>query len=242
MNDSEPDAPNPRGDGVPQMLPDRDELARAEVAAYWMATGDRGPLDSGLMRVEVCTRALRLADVTHEAAPGHRLRLRLRHATQKVFITEERDTGSVFVWDTLAPTGGVARRWSAGAGRGPEMTTERSTGDEWADVAEEVLCAAMVAMLGGLLEEERERFIELVGKLPWLLHSLHCRDAFYGHADRDADRLACAALLQGVRPVEVALVALVAGLAQWCAEPALRHAVAAVADLARSTWTDKGVS
>jgi hypothetical protein len=241
MNDGEAGAPTRRGDGVPETLPDRDELARAEVAAYWMATGDRGPLGEGLMRVEVCTRALRLADITHEATPGHRLRLRLRHATQKVSIIEERDTGSAFVWDTLGPTDVVAGRVSAAAGTGP-ATHQGSAGDEWAHVAEDVLGAAMVAMLGGLPEEERERFVEVVGKLPWLLHALHCWDAFYGHGAGDASGVASAALMQGVRPVEVALVALVAGLAHWCAEPALRRAVAAVADRARSTWADEVAS
>lgn len=241
MNDGDAGAPTVRRDGVPETLPDRDELARAEVAAYWMATGARRPLGEGLMRVEVCTRALRLADVAHEARPGHRLRLRLQHATQKVSIIEERDTGSVFVWDTLAPTDVGAGRVPAVAGPGP-ADHRGSPGHEWAQVAEDVLGATMVAMLGGLPEEERERFVEVVGKLPWLLHALHCWDAFYGHGDRQASGLAAAALMQGVRPVEVALLALVAGLAHWCAEPALRRAVEAVADLARSTWADEVAS
>jgi hypothetical protein len=237
MNDSETGAPPSRACGVPEALPDRDELARAEVAAYWLATGERDPRAIGLMPVEVFTRALHLADVTHEAAPGHRLRLRLGDATQKIAITEEPDTGSVFVWDALAPTGGVARRVSAAVGTG-SATDERIPADDWAQVAEDVLAASLIAMLGGLPVEERPRFVEVVGKLPWLLHALYCWDAFYGRGDRDADRLACGALLQSVRPVEVALVALVAGLARWCAEPALRRAVAVVADLARSTWAE----
>src|SRR5688572_909026 len=119
MNDSETDATPARECGVPEMLPDRDELARAEVAAYWLATGERDPLAVGLMPVEVFTRALHLADVKHEAAPGHRLRLRLGDATQKIAITEEPDTGSVFVWDALAPTGGVVPRSAAAVGNRP---------------------------------------------------------------------------------------------------------------------------
>lgn len=236
MNDSETDAPPSRACGVPEALPDRDELARAEVAAYWLATGERDPLAIGLMPVEVFTRALHLADVTHEAAPGHRLRLRLGDATQKIAITQEPDTGGVFVWDALAPTGGVARGASA-VGDGPG-TDRRTPADDWAQVAEDALAASLVAMLGGLPGEARPRFVEVVGKLPWLLHALHCWDAFYGRGDCDEDRLACGALLQSVRPIEVALVALVAGLARWCAEPALRRAVAVVADLAQSTWAE----
>jgi hypothetical protein len=240
MSDSDGGPPDLRDDGIPELLPDRDELARAQVAAYWMATGDRGPLDAGLMRVEVCTRSLHLADITHEAAPGNRLRLRLRHATQKVSIIEERDTGSVFVWDTLAPTDSAARHSSSTAGAGPLDATklavadERGPDDEWARVAETVLSAGVRAMLGGLPDEDRERFGELVGKLPWLLHSLRCWDAFYGRAVPTMDGLAFGALVGSVRPDEVALVALVGGLAHWYAEATLRAAVAAVADSARS--------
>jgi hypothetical protein len=55
-----------------------------------------------------------------------------------------------------------------------------------------------------------------------------------GRAVPTMDGLAFGALVGSVRPDEVALVALVGGLAHWYAEATLRAAVAAVADSARS--------
>jgi hypothetical protein len=239
-------------DAVPELLPDREELARAEIAAYWMATGRRGPDDGAPLRIELCTRALRLPSVNHEAAVGHRLRIQLRSSTRTIAVTEEPDTRSHFVWDTFAPSdfvstadgdtraigSGPTGECSIEAATEPTRTVPSTRGIDTASLtgiadrlrlAERVLRETVEVLFFGLPEGQSARFLDYLCALPRLLDALACWDAFYGRARRDFEAIGSAATVLGMQAAEMALVAVVGGLAQWCEESVLRCAVSRIA-------------
>jgi hypothetical protein len=256
MRDSDANAPRGERDAVPEYMAARDERVDAEVAAYWMATGERGGGDAAPLGVELCTRALHLPDASHEAAAGQRLRIRRRQSTRTIAIVEEPDTGSVLVLDRFAPHEVAAaarprgdRRVACGSGpcdggavdvhpegtepvfptSAPCCAVSRLARSARAARAERVLRAAIESTYATLAGDAAPWFLDFVGDLPQVLERLSAWETFY----RGRPILDVLSDAGGDAPdewvAEVAIVAVIGGLAHWCDEATLRGVVARVA-------------
>lgn len=242
-------------DAVPEVLPDRDEFARAELAAYWIQTIDRPAPATPPMTIDVCTRAIRLPDLDHEAKAGNRLRIRVASTTRQVFVAEEPDTGHAFVWPAFPPRSPapIASAPVAVADGVPITTlaatvteTLPSSADgscriaredqarsrvERLHLAESVLRALVLMATAGLPEDRGATFLLRVHDLPRILASLDAWGMFYGGKRIDPASLTAAIGELGVDSGELAMVGAVAGLSRWCDEPTLRCAVDNLADV-----------
>src|SRR5262245_19584402 len=181
-----------RRSGVPEPLPEREEVERLQAVAEWIVEADQGtaPYWVGSEVEELHCKHYRMLPDERIARDGHRLRVRVRTDTaavrteSAVEVVEEQDTGHHWVWPTFDPyalaipkTGGRRRR-----PRGTPPVRAQTVEDEGLAIqaralnrfeAELIISHLTNGIAVALPLADAEAFVDRIKNLPTLLDLLN---------------------------------------------------------------------